>query len=247
MCRWESVTPEMFHCDCWFNLRSLSKISTITFQLKCFWKNIVFNRAWVQVECFLSPLSAHSLASSLCFTMLLIISLHLALIAGFPVYWKVLSMFPTFRVRSNDVSDDEKWTLNVSAEPAEATVVLTCGCCLTFYMILFTFVIWRKQQDTTGVSNRQFFATIIFHAVFTSVIIYFWAQELHISIFFAMLKDHFSLPVACMLFVAGQFIGCWLFKPRKEVLVFLGIKEKQILNLGVIDISQNTIWRENRE
>lgn len=44
MCRWEFVTSEMFHCGCWFNLRSLSKISTIMFQLKCFWKNIVFNQ-----------------------------------------------------------------------------------------------------------------------------------------------------------------------------------------------------------
>lgn len=169
MCCWESVTSEMFHCGCWFNLRSLSKISTITFHLKCFWKNIVFNivfnQAWVQAECILSPLSAHSLTSSLCFARLLIICLHLALIAGFPVYWKVLSMFPTFRVRSNYVSDDEKWTLNVSAEPAEAIVVLTCECCLTFCMILFTLsnegsnktqLVWATVNSSQQLSSMQF-------------------------------------------------------------------------------------------
>lgn len=235
MCRWESVTSEMSHCGCWFNLRSLSKISTIMFQLKCFWKNIVFNQHSfsTKLESKLSAFYCHSQhihwpvpCVSPGFWSFLY-TLHLALITGFPVYWKVLSMFPTFRVRSNYVSDDEKWTLNISAEPAEATVVLTCGC-LTFCMILFTFVIWRKQQDTTGVSNRQFFATVIFHAVFTSVIIYFWVQELHISIFFSILKDHFSLPVTCMLFVAGQFIGCWLFKPWKEVLgYFLELKKSK--------------------
>lgn len=179
----------------------------------------------------------------------MIISLYLALIVGFPVYWRALSVFPTFRLCSNYVSYYEKWTWNESADPAEATFVLTDECCLRVLddLIYFSHMKeatrhnWSDQTSALCSNYLPFSSYCKKHNCFLS-----GTKTAHLY-FYSILKDDFSLPVTCNLFVADQYIGCWLFKAFREVCVFLGIKGEEILDLGVIVISRDTIWRDNLE
>lgn len=130
----------------------------------------------------------------------------------------------------------------------EATITLTCGCCLTFGMIWFTLGTWREQQGVTGVNFLQQLSSIQFNSKRHNCSLS--GVKAASLFFFSMPKDHFSLPLSYNLFVAGQFIECWLFKLLKESCVFLEIKGQEILDLGVIVIFhgiqyEGTIWSRN--